>query len=88
MQAFPGLGLDVHLLDRQEIDPEMVVNLEDVDVFLRFPQPAVLDRYWKLSPGLDMSLAALGSTRPALHRWITLLHAGCRRAMITRLRDS
>lgn len=40
MQAFPGLGLDVHLLDRQEINPEMVANLEQVDVFLRLPQPA------------------------------------------------
>lgn len=39
MQAFPGFGLDVHLLDRQETDPNMVTNLEHADVFLRFPQP-------------------------------------------------
>jgi len=40
MQAFPGLGLDVHLLDRQEIDPAAVTDLEHVDVFLRFPSLA------------------------------------------------
>lgn len=38
MQAFPGLGLDVHLLDRQEIDPNLVTDLERVDVFLRFSE--------------------------------------------------
>ena len=40
MQAFPGLGLDLHLLDRQEMDPETVTDLEPVDVFLRFSHPA------------------------------------------------
>jgi hypothetical protein len=40
MQAFPGLGLDVHLLDRQETDPKTITDLEQVDVFLRFPQLA------------------------------------------------
>jgi hypothetical protein len=40
MQTFPGLGLDVYLLDRQETDPETATNLEHVDVFLRFPHPA------------------------------------------------
>ena len=37
MQVFPGLGLDVRLLDYQEADPATVADLEHVDVFLRFP---------------------------------------------------
>jgi hypothetical protein len=40
MQAFPGLGLDVYLLDRQETDPETITNLEHMDVFLRFAHAA------------------------------------------------
>ncbi len=40
MQAFPGLGLDVHLLDRQEVNLETAIDLDHVDVFLRFPEAA------------------------------------------------
>jgi hypothetical protein len=40
MQDFPGLGLDVHLLDCQETDPQTVADLEQVDVFFRFPHLA------------------------------------------------
>ena len=38
MQAFPGLGLDTHLIDRTEVDPLTIVDLTAVDAFLRFPR--------------------------------------------------
>jgi hypothetical protein len=38
MQAFPGLGLDTHLIDRTEVDPLTIVDLMAVDAFLRFPR--------------------------------------------------
>jgi hypothetical protein len=38
MQAFPGLGLDTHLIDRAEVDPLTTVDLTAVDAFLRFPR--------------------------------------------------
>ena len=37
LQAFPGLGLDVRLIDRSEVNPTDAVDLTAVDVFLRFP---------------------------------------------------
>lgn len=40
MQALPGLGLDVRLIDRSEVDPGEAVDLAAVDAFLRFPRPA------------------------------------------------
>jgi len=36
MQTFPGLGLDVRLIDRSEINPTEAVDLTAVDAFLRF----------------------------------------------------
>ncbi|HXV42305.1 MAG TPA: hypothetical protein VEC96_04545 [Anaerolineae bacterium] len=41
MQAFPGLGLDTRLIDRAEVDPLTVVDLTNVDAFLRFPARAI-----------------------------------------------
>ncbi len=38
IQAFPGLGLDVHLIDRSEVNPTDAVDLTAVDAFLRFPR--------------------------------------------------
>lgn len=38
MQAFPGMGLDTHLIDRAEIDPNEAIDLMMVDAFLRFPR--------------------------------------------------
>lgn len=40
MQAFPGLGVDTHLIDRSEVDPVEAVDLTAVDAFLRFPRSA------------------------------------------------
>jgi hypothetical protein len=40
MQVFPGLGVDIYLLDRSEVDPVEVVDLTAVDAFLRFPRSA------------------------------------------------
>lgn len=37
MRAFPGLGLNTHLIDRAEVDPLTTVDLTAVDAFLRFP---------------------------------------------------
>lgn len=39
MQTFPGMGLDIHLIDRAEIDPDEAIDLMLVDAFLRFPHP-------------------------------------------------
>ena len=38
MQAFPGIGLDIRLIDRAEIDPNETIDLMMVDAFLRFPR--------------------------------------------------
>ena len=38
MQQFPGLGFDFHLVDRSEVDPAAMINLDDADFFLRFPR--------------------------------------------------
>ncbi len=38
MQAFPGLGLDIRLIDRSQVDPVKTIDLTSVDAFLRFPR--------------------------------------------------
>jgi len=38
MQQFPGLGVNFYLVDRSEVDPAAMINLDDADFFLRFPR--------------------------------------------------
>jgi hypothetical protein len=38
MQQFPDLGFDFRLVDRAQSAPTEMVNLDSVDIFLRFPR--------------------------------------------------
>jgi hypothetical protein len=40
MQAFPGLGIDTHLIDRAAGDSLASIDLTSVDAFLRFSRPS------------------------------------------------
>jgi hypothetical protein len=40
MQAFPGLGIDTHLIDRAAGDSLATIDLASGDAFLRFSRPS------------------------------------------------